>query len=140
MQEFFTFLSQHPILSVATGLVLILALITELIRVKRKGFYLSPPEVIQMINHKNALVIDTRLLEKYRQGHIIGAISIPSSILRETPIKLEKYKEKPIIIICDTGVESIKLAATFYQRGYDTYALSGGLAAWKKCDLPLTRE
>ena len=38
---------------------------------------LAIPDAVQLINHKNAVVIDSRSKEQYQKGHIIDAQSIP---------------------------------------------------------------
>src|SRR3990167_7393356 len=111
MQEIKSFVSQHVGLVFFLFIAIILVLYVELIRIRRKGFYVDPQTTIQKINHENAVVIDIRPIETYRKGHIIGALSMSAQELRTNPAKLEKFKDKPVILVCDTGEESCKLAA-----------------------------
>ncbi|HLB41449.1 MAG TPA: rhodanese-like domain-containing protein [Gammaproteobacteria bacterium] len=140
MQDIILFLSQHPVLVFVTFLVIIGLLFVELIRMRRSGFYIDPQTTVQKINHENAVVIDVRPIEIYRMGHIIDALSIPSKELRVNFGKLEKFKKRPIILVCDTGEESRKLATLFYHKNYDTYSLAGGMFSWRKADMPLIKE
>ena len=140
MQEFITFLTHHLALSAAFALVVILLVLIEFIRAKQRTNDATPQEVTQMINHNQAVIIDIRPPESYRLGHIINALSFSPQDLRENDKKLEKFKEKPLIIVCDIGIESQKIAALLYKHEYDAYSLTGGLRAWRAQDLPLVKE
>ncbi|OGT37360.1 MAG: hypothetical protein A3F12_06270 [Gammaproteobacteria bacterium RIFCSPHIGHO2_12_FULL_38_14] len=140
MQEVAMFISHHALLSFSFVVVVFLLLFVELIRLRRKVNDLTPLEVTQLINHKRGLVVDIRSKESFQQGHIIDALLLSSREIRENFKKLDKYKERPIILVCDTGIESQKIAAILYKRGYDTYALSGGLRAWQQAEMPLIKE
>ena len=128
------------LLPLVTSATIVLLLFVELIRMRRSSFYVNPQTTIQKINHENAVIIDIRPIEVYRKGHIVGALSMIGQELRAHPEKLEKFKDKPIILICDTGEESRKLAAIFYQKYYDTFSLHGGMRSWMKADMPVIKE
>src|SRR3990167_6537909 len=140
MQEVAMFISHHALISFSFVVVVFLLLFVELIRLRRKVNDLTPLEVTQLINHKRGLVVDIRSKESFQQGHIIDALLLSSREIRENFKRLDKYKERPIILVCDTGIESQKIAAILYKRGYDTYALSGGLRAWQQAEMPLIKE
>lgn len=140
MQDFITFLSNHPMLTLAAIILLILLMIIEFIRAKRSGGNISPLQVTQMINHDNAVLIDLRPNDVYRNGHIIDALSMTMKDVTENTKKIEKFKSRPIIIVCQTGTESQKIAALLLKRGYNAHALAGGMRAWSEAQMPLVKE
>ena len=56
-------------------------------------------------------------------------------ILDET---FEKYKDKPVIVVCRSGSRSASGCAMLKKQGFDqVYNLRGGLMAWKNANLPI---
>jgi rhodanese-related sulfurtransferase len=140
MQALMTFLGNHPALSTATLLVLILVIIMEWIKAKRNIFNLSATKVVQLINHDNAAVIDIRPKEAYQNGHILNAQSFSYAEIIKEPKKLDKYRAKPIVIVAKQAQESQKIAALLLKNGYNAYSLSGGIAAWTEAQMPLVKD
>ena len=54
----------------------------------------------QLINHKNALVLDVREESEYKAGHVLNAKLIPLGKLNERIGELEKYRDKPVVVVC----------------------------------------
>lgn len=140
MQELSTFISNHLLLSIATAVTLVLLTLIEFMRAKRNTQQLSPTRVTQLINRENAAVLDIRAQEAFKKGHIIGAASLNPQDVREGSKKVEKLKSKPVIVVCETGVESQKIASHLQKQGYDAYSLAGGLRAWREAQLPCVKE
>lgn len=67
---------------------------------------LSPQQANQQMKKwgKKLIILDVRLPEEYKQGHIPGAISIPIENL--TPEKVATLPEGPLLIICRCGVRA----------------------------------
>lgn len=140
MQEIMTFVANHPFLNLAAIVVLILIALLELSRAKRNVFNIGPMQVVQLMNHKNAIVIDIRASDLYLQGHIIDAQSIAARDITQNSKKLDKYKNRPIIIVSDIAQESQKIAALLIKQGYNAFSLNGGLRAWDEAQMPLIKE
>ena len=52
---------------------------------------------------------------------------------------LEKYKTKPIIVVCTTGMTAQGTAAAMSKAGFErVYLLAGGMGAWQSASLPTT--
>lgn len=95
---------------------------------------------MQLINHKNALVLDVREQSEYDAGHVLNSKLIPLGKLKERLGELEKYRERPVIIICRTGNQSSSACALLGKQGFaQTYNLGGGIVAWQKANLPLEK-
>ncbi len=140
MQDLTTFISKHLGLCLAAAFVFVLVTIVELIRAKRNIVNINPARVTMLINHDDAVVIDIRSSDSFRKGHIIDAVSMTAKELQENSKKLEKFKIRPIIVICNTGLESQKIAALLLKQGYNIYALSGGMRAWIEAQMPVVKD
>lgn len=95
---------------------------------------------LQLINHKNALVLDVREDSEYQLGHILNSTLIPLGKLNERIGELEKYKELPIVVVCRSGNRSGTACTLLGKRGFtQAYNLAGGVTAWQKASLPLEK-
>jgi len=140
MQDLTTFITHHPFLNLAAATVLALVMLVELIRAKRNIFNITPPQAIRLINRDNAIVLDIRPNDAYRNGHIIDAQSVVPQEIRQSLKKLEKFKGRPIIIVSNASNESQKIAALLLKHGYNAYSITGGMRAWSEAQMPLVKE
>lgn len=94
----------------------------------------------QLINHKEALVLDVREQGEYDAGHILNSKLVPLGKLRGRVGELEKYRERPIVVVCRSGQRSAAACALLGKEGFtQAFNLSGGVMAWQKANLPLER-
>ena len=140
MQDITSFIQHHWILNAGLFVVLFLLIMLEFIKLKRSATRLSPTQVIQFINHQNAVIVDIRSPEIFASGHIVGALSIPFSDFENKLKKIEKLKVQPIILVCATGAESLRAATTLEKRGFNVHILNGGIRNWRAADMPLVKE
>jgi rhodanese-related sulfurtransferase len=95
---------------------------------------------VQLINHKNAFVLDVRQPDEFKTGHLLNAQLIPLGKLKERIGELTKYKDKPIVVVCRSGNRSGMACATLAKQGFtQTYNLTGGMMAWQKANLPVQK-
>ena len=100
-----------------------------------------PVEVTRLINHENAEVLDLRSAEEFEKGHIINSVNLAAATLEEKQKELEKYKDKTVILCCNQGQESIRIARILKMKGLEKlFCLKGGIAAWQNANLPLTKN
>ena len=98
------------------------------------------PAALQLINHKNALVLDVREEGEHKLGHILNSTLIPLGKLNERIGELEKYKEQPVVVVCRTGNRSGSACTALGKHGFtQVYSLAGGVMAWQKANLPLEK-
>lgn len=140
MQELMMFLSNHQTPTLVLAIVLILLMAVEFLRLKRQHYRVNVQKAVYLINRENAIVIDIRPKDLYQKGHIIDAESCPAQEIQTNSKKIEKFKSKPIILVCGAGIESQKIAALLLKQGYNAHSLAGGLRAWIGADLPLVKE
>lgn len=95
---------------------------------------------LQLINHKNALVLDVREDDEFKAGHVLNARLISLGKLKERVGELEKYKDSPIVVVCRNGHRSATACVLLGKQGFtEAYTLAGGVMAWQKANLPLEK-
>jgi rhodanese-related sulfurtransferase len=95
---------------------------------------------MQFINHKNGLMLDVREQSEYAAGHVLNSKLIPAGKLRERLGELEKFRDRPIVVICRSGQRSAAACAFLGKQGFtQAYNLNGGIIAWQKASLPLEK-
>lgn len=95
---------------------------------------------LQLINHKNALVLDVREENEYGNGHILNAKLIPVLKLKERIGEIERYRDRPILVVCRSGNRSATACSMLGNREFgQAYNLAGGMTAWQKAGLPIER-
>lgn len=97
-------------------------------------------EMTQLINSKNALVLDVRDTGEFAAGIITGSRNIPLAALASRISEIIKYKTKPVVVVCQSGARSAKAVAQLQKEGFtEVYNLSGGINAWRQAGLPLVQ-
>lgn len=140
MQDISIFLNHHLSLTLSVAAVIVLLLIIETLRARKNTFNISPLQLTQLINKQNAAVIDIRHIDAFRSGHIIGAQAMSVSDIQKNTKKLEKYKDRPIVIVSNTPLESQKIAVMLLKQGYNAFSLLGGIKSWHEAQMPLIKE
>ncbi len=93
-----------------------------------------------LVNQENAVIVDIRGQADFNKGHIQGAVNIPLSQIKENCKDLEKYKERPIIVVCANGIQVNAACDSLRKAGIDSlHKLAGGMGAWTGDNLPLVR-
>jgi rhodanese-related sulfurtransferase len=100
----------------------------------------SPLEATQLINHRNAIIVDLRDEQVFAAGSLANARHVPQAQLKERAAELVRFKARPVVVLCETGQQSARAVATFKAEGFEeAYALAGGILAWQKAGLPLVQ-
>ena len=100
----------------------------------------KPAEALQLINHKNAFVLDVRDPNEYNGGHVLNSVLIPLGTLKARLDELEKYRDRPMVVVCRSGSRSGTACAILAKHGYaQAYNLAGGVLAWQRNNLPLEK-
>lgn len=100
------------------------------------GPALTTLQVTQLINGKNATVVDIRSPEEFAKGSLPNARNLPADRVKDGSVALKK--DRPLIVVCATGQAAGKVAAQLRSNGFnDVFILGGGLAAWREAGLPI---
>lgn len=138
MDRFIEFAVNHWELFAALAVTLILLAISE---ARKGGPKLSPQAATRLINRENAMVLDIRPKKEFQSGHITGALNIPLAELDKRIGELEKYRQRPLIVVCNLGHSTAAAVRKLQQAGFDqAYKLSGGITEWKAQSLPVVKK
>ncbi len=139
MDRFLEYLNHHPYLAGGTLILAIIAAAWELRSRAQGATGVSNNEAIALHN-KGALVLDVRTAEEFAGGHIVNARNITLESLSDNLDSIKKYREKPVLIVCEAGSRSAQAVKLLKAQGYTTvFNLSGGLTAWRQENLPLSK-
>jgi rhodanese-related sulfurtransferase len=139
MEHFPEFVMNHPFLFAAAALTLGFIVVAEF-RARRGPKPLSTGEAVLLMNHQDAVVIDLREPNEYSKGHILNALNIPFSTLKERQPQIDKYKNQPVILYCKGGTQGPTAAAQLKDAGFtQARYLKNGLFAWSADNLPLEK-
>ncbi|MBG6246196.1 rhodanese-like domain-containing protein [Candidatus Symbiopectobacterium sp. 'North America'] len=141
MQEIMSFVSRHPIMSIA-WLALLVAVIVMTVKSKLSNVKeIARGEAIQLINKEEAVIVDLRNRDDFRRGHIANAINLlPNDIKNGSLGELEKHKARPVIVVCVNGISSRESADNLLKAGFERVSvLKDGLSGWSGENLPLVQ-
>ena len=106
----------------------------------RGGNRLSTLQATQLINQRDAVVLDIRDQADFARGHIANAKNLPAKALDERKAEIDKLKDTPVIVSCDTGMRAGASAEKLKALGIkEVFILQGGLNAWREAGLPVTK-
>lgn len=102
---------------------------------------LSAGEATLLINRQDALVVDVRETAEWSAGHIPSARHIALGHLGKHLSEIEKYKDKPVIVVCASGNRSRSACRVLRKAGFQqVFNLGGGIRAWADAGLPMTKK
>ena len=137
-QQLVEFVVNHWVLFAA--LVVVVALLAHNLLLAGKGS-VEPQAATDLINRRDAVVVDVRPAADFAKGHIINAVNIPMNGFKKQIGTLQKHKGKPIVISCRSGSQSSAACHQLRKAGFEeVYNLRGGVLAWESANLPLTRK
>lgn len=111
------------------------------IRGRTAGPSVSPLQATLMINREDAIVVDVREPDEFARGHLPNARTIPLGQIDKRLGELEKYKDKPVIVICHTGNRSGSACGMLRKNGFTkVFNLAGGVTAWQQAGQPVTTK
>lgn len=81
-------------------------------------------EILALLQRTDVTLLDTRTRREYAMGHIDGFFNIPVDELRER--LAEVPHDKPVYVICQSGLRSYIATRILEGNGYTAYNFSGG--------------
>jgi len=137
MSQLFEFVGNHPILVGIFAVLLTLFIRNE---TQRGGRGVSPQELVNLVNKEGAVILDVRDSKEFAAGHIVDAVNVPHTSLESRLPELEKYKEKPVTIVCKMGQHAGTAGAMLRKAGFASVSrLSGGRTEWRNQNLPVVK-
>lgn len=142
MEQLSEFVLNNMFLFAGLALVLGLLIKAELDHQTNKGSYLTPTMAIRLMNNDDeTLVIDVRSVAEYKAGHINGAKNVPLNDFANKLNSLSSHKSKSVLIYCNSGTTATRAIKLLKKGGFEKVNnLSGGIAAWKEANMPLSSK
>jgi rhodanese-related sulfurtransferase len=102
---------------------------------------LSAAAATQLINRRNAVVIDLRPAADFANGHLPSARHLEFGELQAKVGQLIKNKSNPVLLVCQNGQQSNKAARIVQEAGYaEVHVLEGGVNAWQQAGMPVVKQ
>ena len=139
MNRLIEYTSNHPFLVAAAAILAVLAVVIEMRQRGRGSAMITPDDAIRLAN-TGALVLDVRDSKEFDAGHIIDARHLPAAEIANRADQFKKYKEKPVVVYCESGYASAGAARALRSSGFGkVVTLRGGLQNWRQENLPLVK-
>jgi rhodanese-related sulfurtransferase len=142
MEQLITFASNNAMLS-AVWAALIVMIIGITIKIQMSPVkQISTQDLTFLMNREEGVALDIRSEKDFKTSHILDAVSLPNEKINKNGfVSLEKYKEKPIIVVCSAGMSAVKVANDLFKAGFtQTSVLKGGMNAWLSAGLPVNKK
>lgn len=137
MEQLIEFTSNNTVLVVLLMISFFVLIFSELRRKASGMVAVDPTAAVALINN-DGTIVDLRSSEAFARGHIVNAKNIPFADLGAHTEKLESFKNKPVVAVCDAGITSTKAVAALRESGFiSAYGLKGGMNAWTQAGLPI---
>jgi len=141
MEQIITLATNHPMLSAAwVGIILMIIFTSvkiQLSPIKK----VSPQELTFLMNNSDGVVLDIRAEKDFKVSHILDAKPFTTEKANKKEFAtLEKYKNKPIIVVCYAGITASTVANQLFKAGFtEVNLLKGGMNAWTGAGLPTSK-
>jgi hydroxyacylglutathione hydrolase len=103
--------------------------------------HISPKEAYELISEDKVFFIDVREEEEFRREYFDfdNVFFHPMSVIMD---RLQYIpKNIPLVIVCNEGVRSTKVANLLRINGFDEVAnLDGGIYSWKESGYPMVES
>lgn len=141
-QQFQQFVANHTIMVLAWVALLGAVIFSFYKSATSKYKIVDNAQATQLINKEEGVVIDVRSDEEFRTGHIIESIHVlPSDLKAQKIQQIEKYKDRPVILVDTNGFSSAGLANELVKQGFNkVYVLKEGIAGWRAGSLPTVKK
>ncbi len=141
MAQLAEFIGNHLLMSLAFMTVLFLYIIISLSEKMQAFSNINPTQLTQLVNHQNAIVIDTRSEDEFQNGHIVNAINMPLNELISGSANTSQLKGKTIIAYCKSGISSKSACKHLLKSDVENvFSLSGGITSWINEKLPIVKK
>lgn len=121
-------------LAVASGLALLWPMLN---RSAAGSALVSVTEAVMLMSRKSTLVLDVREPDEFAQGHLQGARNVPLAQLAERSKELEKFRDKPVLVVCQRGSRARTACRMLKGQQFTSlHQLKGGMQAWLDAKMP----
>lgn len=131
---------QQNIYLVAIALISGSALLFVTLRRPGDRNSLNATQATTLINREDAQIVDVREPDEYLAGHLPESRNIPTGRLAERAGELDKFKNTPLLLVCQSGTRSAGACKQLIKLGFTrVHNLEGGIEGWRAAGLPLKK-
>lgn len=124
--------TKNLIVSLMLLLLIIVLIVFELNKFIKSKNEIDIQTLIDLINHKNAIIIDFREKNEFKKCHITNSINITDEKIKNNIYQFKKYKKRHIIIIHQTHKKARKIIKLLKPHLEKISYLKDGINSWKK--------
>ena len=137
MTELIEFITEEWLLFAALAFLIAIFFYREF---SQGGARLSTHELTIAVNNDSAIILDVREKKEFNAGHIIDAINIPHGEIGNSLGKLNKYRDKQIVIVDSMGQHAGTVIQQLTANDFNATRLRGGITEWQQQNLPLVKQ
>lgn len=105
---------------------------------RKAGPAVTPQQAVNLVNSHDGVFLDIRDGKEFKRGHIVDAMHVPLAQLDARASELEKYKEKPVIVVCKMGQTASGATKQLRALGFErAHKMTGGMMEWTALKLPV---
>lgn len=95
-------------------------------------------DAVALLADGDALLVDVRTREEWKSGHAPHAKHISLASLEQQMTRIPR--DRTVLAICATGSRSARATAFLQRAGYDARNVKGGMRAWARAGLEVTKR
>jgi rhodanese-related sulfurtransferase len=96
------------------------------------GAVITGAQAKELVQKKQALLLDVRTPEEFAGGHVEGALNIPVQVLDAKLASLPAKKDQDVVIYCHSGRRSAMAKDMLEKAGYTKVHDLGAMTNWNK--------
>ena len=141
-QQLQQFVSHHPVMVMAWVGIFCAVLMNFYKGATSKYRVINNAIATQLVNNSDGVVVDLRSDDEFKAGHLVGSIHLlPSEIKANNVHQIDKYKDRPVILLDANGFSATKSAELLTKQGFNqVYVLKEGMVGWKAENLPTVKK
>ncbi|WP_057832591.1 rhodanese-like domain-containing protein [Colwellia sp. TT2012] len=141
MEQLITFVGNNGMLSAVWVALVVMIIFTTIKMLMSPIKQISTQDLTFLMNREAGVALDIRKDKEFKAGHILDAINLPSEKINKNGLtSLEKYKDKPIIVVCAAGMSAMQIANDLFKAGFSRVSvLKGGMNSWTGAGLPVAK-
>jgi rhodanese-related sulfurtransferase len=95
-------------------------------------------DAVAMVADGDAVLVDVRTRQEWKSGHAPRARHISLASLEQQMGRIPM--DRTTLVICQTGSRSARATAFLQRAGHDARNVKGGMRAWARAGLQVTKK
>jgi hydroxyacylglutathione hydrolase len=104
----------------------------------RASLEIDAGELLQILDEREAIVLDVRGVAEYQNGHLPAALNIPHTRLADRLGEIPR--DTPLFVHCQSGVRSAAASAYLESEGFEPINVAGGYAGIIAAGIPAVEQ